>query len=363
MSKENPGYIQQISTDPQTDTPTIGRRRILVALALSPLVLTGCAPSGKAPKTDSPDNLFPEGAEVPGARERLVSEINTLPQSPIKNALIERVLPYYQTQTPFVLNRSGLKINVYSSHISHTKTRGNENMAWAGLHKQSVVAPDNLHTTETLSVKMPLPGLRTSEELASVPVNSLAPDQKTPWIDFTINPQDYIQGGIQPEILITTTHPGLLNAADRILEANAEKFLFVKEACSFLFIDMYLEQMYKKSQELGLQTTVNVKDQKDNIREVEVLTTAWDILMQFGGRTKAITDLAGYVLALKALSGTSVSQELAKRAARYGPAINLLASKDLGTTPESILVKTIDLVMRSPEIQAFDHQGDISKIP
>lgn len=335
----------------------VSRRSFLVVLGTGALVLAGCSSPKPTPApqvTTIDASSFIEGAIVPGAKDRLIQEVNALPESPIKRALIERVLPYYQQQAPFVLNRSGLEITVHSASITARKTRKAQSDGTFVFHQLN--APeDKFYAVETTKIMVPFPNIIKKS------------NNKTLFIDYNIAAGAYIPAGVYPKITVTTPYFNLLSPSDRDFHANLEPFAYIKEACSLLFADVMLEEIYKMATELGLPVTVSVRDSQGNTKDKEVVTALWNTLFDSSnknstGRTVAAVDIAGYLIALKAIESTGMVAKF-NRDSNFVSALRLLPSLDLGNTPHDIWERSLDLAISNLDIQKLPHVGSIDRIP
>jgi hypothetical protein len=326
------------------------------------LTLSGCSsdlPSGQAALEESISSEIPNSP-----RARLIYEVDELPETSVKRVLISRALPYYQNQTPFTIDRSSLKVNVYSANISYDVGLDQKESGIFIMHGKNMPSANMwVRSPESVIRKIPLPNILMASDVDSVPKNNIGPDGKTFLMNFQINKGDYVPAGVYPEISVTSPDPKIIKDSEKDFYASMERFAYIKELSSLLFVDLTMEEIYKAARRDNLSTTVNVKDVSGNMREVEIITDFWNTLFNFTpGRMMAVVDIAGYLMAMKAFQGTEMIGELS-RDANINPALSLISKTDLGDTPHEIWLNTFNLIMSHPELQSLPHKGDMNKLP
>lgn len=342
----------------------LSRREFLGTLAVSALVLAGCGEPVKPPTKPSvpAPAIVAIATPIPPSdpRERLSFEINRLPDSPIKAALIARALPYYQGTPPFTLNRAGLPIKVYGASISKRTANEIAMHGDLGIRDSKLVPSEIYHPLSEAVGKLPLPNLLTSQEKAKLPQQSSAPD-KTPLFRYEMPASSSFYAGLWPNIVITTPDHGILDPGNKEFYQRVEKFAYIKEASSLLFIDLYLEEIQRKCQELGLPTTIPAKNQLGEVSNREIVTNFWDFAMGHGGRITASSDIAGYLIALKAMEKTGIPSVISHDP-RIKPTVDLLSRIDLGQTPHDIWVRSMEESVTNPALQSVQHLGDTARL-
>lgn len=80
------------------------------------------------------------------------------------------------------------------------------------------------------------------------------------------------------------------------------------------------------------------------------------------GRSLALQDIAGYLVAAKALANTPAYQKMVESGAIDRSFLPLIANADLGTTDRDILFKSYEWRLNTPEALKLSYRGDMDII-
>lgn len=277
--------------------------------------------------------------------EKLEAIIEELPPSPIKNLLLERALIYFRQPARTIGN---VEFRLEKPTVSQ-KT-------W---DKPQVYGEFTPRLSSGISPEFFYPRNDTSRLIPYF--FELEQPYQTVQVNFSRGVG--LATGFRPSITITTPRSEIIQPQYRdLLHAN-EKFVFTKEACTVLFFDLLLEKTIMSMEKEGLPTHIEVisRDGQTTLN-IEFLSQALGLLNNQDGRTKAIIDIAGYVLALKALQDTEVAN-LIIQDPKIRTVLPDIQAIDLGKTPDELFFKTFVWILLNPQVQMLPHLGDIDKLP
>jgi len=312
-----------------------------------------CAPQ----KSNAPQKL----EELHG-RDRLLAEIESLPDSIIKSLLKIRVAPYFERRTPFELVRSGWKLMVNSaSVIEETMDIANVQGIFA---MRGNIAPKPFTSQENATIKFPLIATVQEQDKGQFGIfNIKTTNDGIPYFEGGFPLNDTFYQGIAPVITILLPNQSVVRPEWSQFLKTYGRFIYIKEACSLLITDMYLDETYKKMIDLGFRTSIKGKRGSESI-PVEVVSQMLNNIQVKHGRYQACLDIAGQLLAEKAFeTDTSVITDLSAdqvwRDAMPGMRQVQLPPDSLG-----ILKASFSWAINNPEAQKFPHDGnDINKLP
>lgn len=295
-------------------------------------------------------------------KARLTSEIENLPDSPIKKQLQERIGFYLNQPSQFTIDESGIPINIYSTRVVDFETDFDTIHADFALRDPKFMPPSHRVAKKTY-VYTPLLALTTPDETQKrygqntqdgIPIQPISLSQGT-----------NIYEGFA--YIINVAHPKYKAIAPnhRGFDEAAVKFAYIKEACSFLLFDILLSETAKKMQDFGLDGYIDVADGG----RIEVLSTALSIILNNKGRFTALLDLGGFALAVKAYEGdpNNMIATLADgnpNDPQVATAKNVLSNILLDTSSSlALLESAYKCILDNPALQSIGHQGDYTKLP
>lgn len=323
-----------------------GTLGLSAGVAISATIL-GCQSRGPTP--EKPKDMEQE------ARIKLLESIDSLPLSNIKDLVVQRVVPFFQTPPPTIINR-GIELNmvdptvrlVYGSDPSRVfatyRPRGEA-------AKVIPVFPITDHVGAN-AFTFPLIGLSTPEELAALP-----PQNKgVAFISVGFPSNRRIYEYLSPEIIVTRPDPKIVEERFKSLTDLIEQFCFRKEAVTGLLFDIWLEEAIRVMQEFNLPTHIPVR--KENTQtQAEIITQTEVTLNSKGGRYVAAMDIAAHLVTLKALDPLTLSQLAYEQ--KLGPVINKMDQISLGDTSRDILLNSLRWALASVEGRNLNHIGNI----
>ncbi|MBU1000404.1 hypothetical protein KKE78_03355 [Patescibacteria group bacterium] len=331
-------------------------------LLLAPSLLTTCTPSKPPTPTPTvqPETGIPQKPEQ--GKQRLNDELGQLPDSVVKSLLFARVKPFYEPNPPKSVNYDGLEVKVSEPVVVLKTINTNQVTGLFSPRDSSFTTLEPLYPTKATLIRLPYIGLVLDSEKSGIPTANLAEDG-TPLIDIDYPTNIPLYEGFSPVITITTPDPSFIKPEQRQLYTNFERFAYIKEACSSLLVDILIEESVKKMHGLGLNITMEVRTPNGGKRQTEALTQSLSIVNNALGRFAAVIDLAGYLLAFKAIERTDINDPNNMDAgfARVRPSMQ---AANLGTSPQDILYKSFYWALTTPEAdKQLAHTGNLNSIP
>jgi hypothetical protein len=305
-------------------------------------------------------NTKPVRWPAQNARARLVEEITALPESAIKDQLLTRVVePYLTLKPPFSRTLAGTDLPVHSVDVAFQyKPMGDTSGGYFSILRPDVRATHIIDQPQTIDVPLII-GLEERDK-ALYPSTHRLPDG-TPIMNSDLPSGRGVINGLSPLLGIersTTLNP---RGFEQFYET--ERFGFIKEGCTWLFSDILLEEVMKKMEKFSLKTKLLVRNKKTH--QLEVIPAGINPLvniLNLGSRLLALSDLAPYLLAFRAIEGTSYSQTV-ESVPEYRNVIAEVAGTNYGNTPTELLYNSAAAVMKSLNIVDLYHQGNLSKLP
>lgn len=292
-------------------------------------------------------------------KKKLIREIDNLPPSTIKTLLAQRIRPYYQFNYPKIVDFAGIEIKIQNPEV-RLRTENVNQVSGRFTFRESRPS-EPLYPTQTTVVKIPYVGLLLDSERAEIPPQNLAADG-TPFVEITFPKDRPFYTGFSPLVEITTPNPDVIRPGYEKLYKALERFVYVKEACSHLVFDLWVEEVAKKIRELNLQSVVEARKADGSKTTAEIVSQSTNVIYNFNRRPVAAIDLASYLVAVKAAEGTELvdpqyMDENFKRAYVSMGGVNL------GETPRDILYNSLRWALTTPEAKLLRHIGDLTKIP
>lgn len=288
--------------------------------------------------------------------DRLKSEVSLLPPSPVKTQLQNRVISRYLGQpVPFTVDFEGINVEVknISLHFDYVRL---------GSAPGGFFTPISGNVAETHRVQV--------DQEYDIPLLVGVPEDQKP--KFTNKLPDgtiYVKRnfptgrtlffGLVPEMGITRFTD--LSLTELQVYMKFERYAIIKEACGWLLWDALIEETSKKMNTLGLKTTIRVTN-NGREEEKQVLTNVLRSIANNRGRTLALLDWAGYLLAFRAAEGTDYYSSL-DALPHFKVVMDQVRGYDYGSTHTNLLYKSAEKVYDSPDLTGLHAVGDISKLP
>lgn len=301
----------------------------------------------------------PAPKEFSLGKQKLIREIDSLPESPIRALLLQRIKPYYRLVPPKTVDFGGTKIQIQNPEVG-LRTENINQVSGRFTFRESRPS-EPLYPTQTTVVKIPYVGLLLDSERAEIPPQNVASDG-TPLLEITFSPNIPFYTGFSPLMEVTTPDSSAIKPEYKKLYEVFERFVFIKEACSHLVFDLWTEEMVKKMRALGLRTSIEVRRQDKTRTTAEIVSQSINIIHNFNGRIAAAIDLAAVIVASKAVEGTELvdPRYTDKDFKRAYPSIQ---GFNLGETSQDILYNSLRWALTTPEAKLLYHVGDLTKIP
>lgn len=299
------------------------------------------------------------------ARSEVLHEIGILPPSAIKDLLVERVVPYFKTPTPFITQRGDFRYPVHASAVTKEFTMDPstaESVHGTNEIVAPIFSPEPIHLTEKRRFKIPLvAGLVRENEKRLFPPENHAPDG-TIMINVDFTPENSIIEGVAPRIIIVRPRPVIVPQDFKDVVDASERITFIKEAASILLYDILEEQTYLKMKELGLPIYAEARKPNDEIFQAEMVHMSSTTINNSNGRLLAAIDAGGIIVALKAMEKTQ-SLSLGKRIKELAPLMDLLPTINLGNDAPTILSRTFAWAINYPGVNNLPIKGNMKNIP
>lgn len=280
-------------------------------------------------------------------KERLTKEINDLPPSIVKDLLVQRLLPYYQTPMPATFNRSGFELKVHSAALT-IQTDDHPHGAFS-----VSLAGEKFLVNKSGTLYLPLLGIVKPEDLNKFPKAA----DGTLLYPVTYQQDDLMYEGFSTGITVWTKQPR------DTYTANYESLTYLKEACSLLLFDILLEEYYKKMTSLNLPTSLEVRGDDNKLTTVEVINRLQGVAFSKKGRSLAALDLAGAILHIKAVEDTPLIQTAAIDS-RVGFAVPAMRAVNLGNSSTSVLLNSLrEAVNIGLAYPNLPFTGDMTQLP
>ncbi len=341
----------------------------IAALGAVDLVLNACAPSAPTPPNTTPILLgglptppfAPPSPDLLHGRDRLFAEIDDLPESRLKQLLIERIKPYFSSFTyPMKIERGGLTFTVQSATVNERVTNSPD-MHGTFTPRGGTPATE-YHPTKTNILRLPLLYTVTHKDLGGFPKEQIASDG-TPFINITLRPEHSVFEGNAPVITIETPQANFRKPELAKFYVASEKFAYIKEACSLLIDDIRTEEVIKKMKALGFETEIEVNG-PNGVSKVENVTQLLQVENVQRGRSLAGEDIGGYFLAMKAFGGKStILEDIRDRDKIFDAALKSADQIQIGNDLSEIARASFQWAIDSNEARRLFYEGDMNKIP
>lgn len=338
------------------------RREFLAGLAgISAIkLLAGCATARpKIPTVPAGPTAEVLSAEIQKpAREKLLQAITGLPEIPTKTLLTERVLPYFQEFPPSSKNFSEIEVKVYNP-TAVSKLVDKNIVGGTYSAKDTNFPVDNpLFPIDNTTLTIPYVGLIVPGEKINDQFSKAADGTSIVNVQFPSNRAFY--EGIAPEIAIYLPRSGKVTNGS---VQTIEQFMYVKEACTMLLEDLWVQEVIKKMKDLCFSTHIPAQKSDGSLITGEAIMHSVGILVNRNGRLAGTNDLAGYIVALKAFENTQMWDDLMKDY-DFQKVMPSIKDLNLGQNGKEIMVNSYNFVLNSKIAQnSLVAIGNLNQIP
>lgn len=337
------------------------RRRLLIgSIALGSLGVGGFAlvnlskGRGQSPIEIAPETDLEE-------KKVLRATLAELPPSPIKDFLLQRVLEYYQSPPPKTVKRAGIDLKVDRPAIRIADT---DDITLLGSVTMRALREtmEEFYPVRSETMRVPYLGLVLEHEQDRIPKENWTPDG-TPFVTVSFPQQTRFFEGIAPEITVYKLRADLAAQQDPEFFKAISKFTYIKEACTLLLVDLYLEETIKRMQELGFPTHIDARRRNWTLAgQRAAVVQAVGVLNNTGGRLQATIDIAGYLVGFEAIEDTPLSDALAQEEP-FNTVISELKDASFGANPKDILFNSIRHSLTSEKAKHMVHDGNLGIFP
>lgn len=302
----------------------------------------------------------------PTPAESMLSSIETLPPSLVKNLLLEKVSPLFREPAAQNIQVGDVNVNVLGSTVTRSILDKDDILLRGSIKlrselKASFFRSYMLYPSENIRIDIPVPGgILSSEPLPTglkvvdgVTVAAMRLDRNGKYIC-----------GISP--LINVGHRGkeLVSGKDKELLPSLIQMAEVKEASTLLFELLMLEEIERKMKQLGISPYVDGRNEFGLPVSGEVLTTALYSFFGAGGRTLAIADIGGYVLTGLAYKKSPEMNSVLEKIPEWAPGLDEMQNLESKLSDPSQIVEEVSLaILGSNKIQKVIHNGNLNQYP
>lgn len=306
----------------------------------------------------------PMPRELPLGKKKLNQEIDSLPPSPIKTLLVQRIKPYYQMDYPKTVSYAGVEVKIFEPRVRLAiGDVANEVNGFFTVREGITTYAEPLYPLRVERIKVPYLGLVSETEKRRLFLPENIASDGTPFIEIIFPPPERpFYAGFTPLIRATTPDSLIIKPEKKGTIEAFERFIYIKEACNHLLFDLWTEEMAKKMQELGFKSMIEGKRRDGSPITAEVVSSVITSINNAQGRMSAALDIASYLVAAKAIEGTELvdSQLVDENFKRAYPKMHAL---NLGETARDILYNSLRWVLTTPDARLFQYVGDLNKIP
>lgn len=346
----------------------ITRRVALGSLLALNLAACSSRSENTAPSTPASKKapIVPTAKAVTGAgfidgSSFLTREIQMLPKSLLQELLETRTSHIFRDITSKVVGYSGTTVDISSPRV--TIFPRNETQMLGTLQLEAVTNQDLMRTITTdIVARTPYPFLVLEEELKEAPT-AIAPDGKTITLQVSYNRGSRLQSGIGPVIGLNLPR----QEVDKMISQQSYdpeiSFVFIKEAASYLAVDLYMDEVVKGIKAWKYPVSVPSVDSKGIPSVLELPSAHIRNFWRGDGRFMAAIDLAGYIMAIHALKGSPIIDAvLTKHPGERSKFENVL-SKPSGLNSTEIIRNACSLVMTNSKVRELYHLGNVDLVP
>lgn len=323
-----------------------------------------CGP-GPAPIRADTESSRSQTAEsiIDHEKQNLIDILDNLPASPIKNVLNERVIFIYTNQSPSEVDYHGVKIKIIKSKVSSSIKDGSLNPDGGLFHLiEKGTSFEGLRPIKDTQLNLPYVGPILQSERNQIPADIFAADG-TPLIsfDYMRNSNTYYSG-FAPAIEISDPDPKLITPALKKRMEIMTQQNRLKELCSHLAFDLWIEAAVGKMQELHLPISMSMQKPDGTIQETETVSYMVNEMLNNSERIVAALDLAAYYFAFKAAEGTDLANPQYMDP-KIRAAYESTKRVPLGSTHEEMINSAIYWAITEPAARGLTHVGNIDKLP
>lgn len=330
------------------------RRNALEAgVALIGLSILGCntpaAPAKPTVRPPEPTTGIPEGLP------RLSGLVNVVTNPFVRQYLQTEILPIYQATQPMTKEYGGEIFNVAPGKI----ILGSDPKEIKGEFSPRETTPDSsYHFVVDYMIRYPLVGILRPDERDSYDIiNGI------PYITFAADPSTQFITDLRPYLRYLSPPTNLFTGSNRDNYEKMKSFVYLKEVCTHLLYNSYIINTVETMKRLGFPTKFKVVDAKNTISDVNCTFALMSQVNNRLGRTAALIDIGGSVLAIKALIGTGFTEGFITGSTVTKTMTDEVVRHDFGSNIRDVYPKIADYVLNDPDAEKYYHYANFQDIP
>ncbi|HVZ59074.1 MAG TPA: hypothetical protein VG935_04965, partial [Patescibacteria group bacterium] len=290
---------------------------------------------------------------------KLAEYVAELPETRIKDLLLERVMPRFEEPGVHTITRGNFSYELGRGTV--TEVGGAPHEIFGKSTSDNDPDPSTI-VTPIESGRMLVPyvdGFNTPEEIAT------ATGGKGGRLAFgiTYSPESPFSSAFDSFISISRPPSQIVPDAEREATANALRQIYIKEACTFLMVDLLAEQTFNIMEQAGRPSTITVVDGTGKRREVSMIYETILALEQKQGRTQQIIDGGGFVLSSQAAGSADYFNDIVQNSLNPD-LISKMGVLPIAPDNSSLLENTIAFSLANAnQFKEFAVQGDATRYP
>lgn len=292
----------------------------------------------------------------------LLSAVDTLPASPLQQAVSSRLHRYYSNPQPMSVSYGDLSFSIVQPTVTINRNidqrtdgvNGNFN------YRKNTPRANVLSSVDQFAWAVPLNDLLLEGEINKLPKQYHGQNNRFIYpFNFPVGAK-FVEA-IQPAIEINS-----YESQRKFFTPKEQQDLIratiVKEACSLALQDIFVTNVVDNMRALNLPTRIDAYTSNGERVNASPIVDIMAILSTNKGRFIASLDLGGYLLMFKLLEGTDVEQAFAKLP-NYREAIDSAKRFNLPLDPNKLFAASVRWVNSDPVTQKLGHVGDFGLIP
>ena len=281
----------------------------------------------------------------PSPNESLLQAIESLPDTPYRHILQQKVSPIFSSSPPPYIQLDETQIPLIDRSVFDLHTVvGDELSGVVKMHYFEDGTPiPSYPTIGSTTVDLPCPYLLTNEELPQAPRV-----EEGMWIfGLSFEKGVNVFSGVNPNITINSPPNSAITPSDLDFYKRKRDFIRVKEAASLFYNIQWLTDVDTIMSNRRMSPFIQTVDREGKQTKTEALTAYNLSLIRNNGRFGAMMDIAGSIFALKAYGDIHTLKSMGLDRDYGQDYLDALSGIDLGTTGPEILETTYSLILNN----------------
>ncbi len=294
-------------------------------------------------------------------KEALINAVDTLPTSPLQQAVSASMHRYYSNPQPASITYGDLSFQISSAVVNIGKdfTRDKEGIDGDFNYRKNTPTTMVLSAINPGNYLVPLDDLILPGELNQMPKQLQRQNSFVFPFEFPVEGK-FVES-IQPEITLTF-HESSNKFFTQKEKQDLERMTLIKEACSLALEDILVRRIVDKMHAMNLPTRIDAVTATGEKVSASPLVDAMALMSTNRGRFTASLDLGGYFLMFKLVEGTDMEKTLLKLP-DFPEAIKSAKRFDLPADLNELFATSVRWAKSGPEPLKLAHVGDITLIP